>query len=61
MNRQDYNIAEKILSVGQPDRPAVCFGDKVLTYGQIRAAAYGWAGRLIEHGFTPGDRIGLLA
>lgn len=61
MTRQDHNIAEKILSVGQPDRPAVCFGDKVLTYGQIRAAAYGWAGRLIEHGFTPGDRIGLLA
>ncbi|MGD0652987.1 MAG: AMP-binding protein [Thermoguttaceae bacterium] len=61
MTPQDHNIAEKILSGAQPDRPAVCFGDKVLTYGQIRAAAYGWADRLIEHGFAAGDRIGLLA
>ncbi|MGD0382166.1 MAG: AMP-binding protein [Thermoguttaceae bacterium] len=61
MTPQDHNIAEKILSGAQPDRPAVCSGDKVLTYGQIRAAAYGLAGRLIEHGFAAGDRIGLHA
>ncbi len=37
------------------------FGDKVLTHGQIRLAAYAWARRLLEQGFVPGDRIGLLA
>lgn len=58
---EDRNIAEKILSGGDPDRPAVYFGDKVLTYGQIRAAVCGWARLLLEHGFAPGDRIGLLA
>lgn len=61
MTRQDHNISEKILSGGRPERPAFFFGDKVITHGQIRAAAYGWAGRLLAQGFTPGDRIGLLA
>jgi acyl-CoA synthetase (AMP-forming)/AMP-acid ligase II len=57
----DQNIAEKILSGGRPDRPAVWFGDKVLTHGQLRAAAYGRAGRLLEQDFVPGDRVGLFA
>jgi long-chain acyl-CoA synthetase len=61
MIRQDQNIAEKILSGGKPDQPAVYFGGQVLTHGQIRAAAYDWARRLLQHGFAQGDRVGLLA
>jgi long-chain acyl-CoA synthetase len=61
MTKQDQNIAEKILSGGQPDQPAIFFGDKVLSHGQLRAAAYGWARHLIEGGLNPGDRVGLWA
>ncbi|MGA2796676.1 MAG: AMP-binding protein [Thermoguttaceae bacterium] len=62
MTKQDHNIAEKILSGGQPERPAIFFGDKVFSHGQIRAAAYGWARHLlVEGGLNPGDRVGLWA
>jgi long-chain acyl-CoA synthetase len=61
LTQEDHNIAEKILSGGRPDRPAVWFNDKVFTHGQIRAAAHGQAGRLLKQGLAPGDRVGLLA
>lgn len=61
MNQQDHNIAEKILSGGRPDQPAVYANGKVHTHAQIHAAAYEWAARLLQQGFTLGDRIGLLA
>jgi long-chain acyl-CoA synthetase len=58
---QDRNIAEKILSGGQSDEPAIFFGDKVVSRGQLRAAAYAWARHLVESGLNPGDRVGLWA
>jgi acyl-CoA synthetase (AMP-forming)/AMP-acid ligase II len=61
MTKQDHNIAEKILSGGRAELPAIFFGDKVLSHGQLRAAAYGWARHLFEGGLNPGDRVGLWA
>jgi long-chain acyl-CoA synthetase len=61
LNSQDQNIAERILSGGEAERPALYFGDQIMTYGQLRAAAYACAKGLMESGFARGERIGLLA
>ncbi|HEY4760571.1 MAG TPA: AMP-binding protein, partial [Thermoguttaceae bacterium] len=61
MTQQDHNIAEKILSGGRSEDPAILYGSEIVTHKQLRAAAYGWAGRLLRQGLAPGDRVGLLA
>ncbi len=61
MTKWDHNVAENILSGGLPEQPAIFFGDKVISHGQLRAAAYGWARHLVQLGLNPGDRVGLWA
>lgn len=44
-----------------PDRPAILFGDEMLTYGELNLRANRIAHRLIREGIGPEDRVGLLA
>ncbi len=43
----------------RPDHPALIFGEKVLSYGELDALADRVAGRLIEAGVRPGQIVGL--
>nr|WP_275942082.1 non-ribosomal peptide synthetase [Nocardia cerradoensis] len=40
-----------------PDAPAVTFGDRTLTYAELRSAATGLAGALVEAGAGPETRV----
>ena len=43
-----------------PESPAVLFGDQVLSYGELNAAADALAHGLIRRGVGPEDRVALL-
>jgi long-chain acyl-CoA synthetase len=58
---QNVNVAETIISGGDPAAPAVVYGNELLSYRELRGSVYGWAQRLLEHGLAKGDRVGLLA
>ncbi len=61
MPQRSTNVAESILAAGRADAPAVLYGDRVLTHGELRTAAYGWAAELLRHGPAIGDRIGVFS
>src|SRR5215207_5196266 len=42
------------------DRPAIKLDDATLTYAQLDGASMLVAGLLAQHGFQPGDRVGLM-
>lgn len=42
-----------------PDRPAVTFGDRTLTYAELDGAANGFAHVLLDLGITPGALVGV--
>ncbi len=56
-----FNIAELVLGEGAADAPAVLYGRQMLSYGELRARASGWALRLLDAKVAPGDRVGLFA
>src|SRR5829696_10587798 len=43
-----------------PERPAIKLDDVVLTYAQLDGASAHVAGLLAQHGFQPGDRVGVM-
>ena len=61
MSQQSTNVAESIISGGDPDAPAVFYGDALLTHGNLRARVYGWSSRLLDQGLSKGDRVGLFS
>ena len=44
-----------------PDRPAVCCGDVVLTFGELDRQCDALARRFVDAGLEPGDRVALLS
>jgi acyl-CoA synthetase (AMP-forming)/AMP-acid ligase II len=55
------NIAERLLSRGEDEAPAILNGDEVVSYSMLRARAHAVASGLANH-HAPGEqRIGLLA
>lgn len=61
MSQPNTNVAESIISGGGAGAPAVFYRDELLTHGDLRARAYGWALRLLDRGLTKGDRVGLFS
>jgi acyl-CoA ligase (AMP-forming) (exosortase A-associated) len=45
---------------GMPDRAAIVEGGRTYSYGALRAAVEGLAGRLVREGVTRGDRVAIL-
>ncbi len=61
MPPRSTNVAESILAAGRADATAVLYGDRVLTHGELRTAAYGWTTHLFRCGLANGDRIGIFS
>jgi len=61
MEQETANFAETILAGGDPDAPAVLFGDDTFTHGDLRELALGLGATLLEQGLKPKDRVGLFA
>lgn len=62
--RQYSNLSQAFLDAAarNRDRPALCCGGQVLTYGQLRDAAASIAGMLVSKDLVkPGDRVAILS
>jgi long-chain acyl-CoA synthetase len=57
----DFNVAARILSVGQDGQPAVIEHGVVTTHSGLRARASQTARLLLGRGFSKGDRVIILA
>ena len=53
------NIAERILAGGNAAAPAIFQGDKVVSYGELRAAAQRWGCLLLDRNAAPRECVGL--
>jgi long-chain acyl-CoA synthetase len=56
------NLAYNLIVTAEqhPERPALRFGDSVLTYAELDSLTARLAGRLSDRGLRPGDRVGLM-
>lgn len=54
-----YCLLDKHIDAGKGKRPAVIFGDKVMTYAQLQEASCRVASSLAELGVEKNDRVGL--
>jgi long-chain acyl-CoA synthetase len=56
------NLADNLTAAAEqyPDRPALLFGDAVMSYAELDRATARVAGLLRERGVEPGDRVGIM-
>ena len=56
------NLAQTLIDAAEtdPDHVAVKLDDVELTYAQLDGASAHIVGLLREHGFSPGDRVGIM-
>jgi long-chain acyl-CoA synthetase len=55
------NVAELILSTGNPNDPAVIQAGSTVTYGELCRQVMQWAGALSARGYGKGVRVGIYA
>ena len=55
------NIAEQLLSGKAAAAPALFCGEKVVSYGELQNAAYGWGAWLADQSATVRERVGIWA
>jgi acyl-CoA synthetase (AMP-forming)/AMP-acid ligase II len=61
MNHVDSNIAAQLLSDDAADSPAVIFGAKTVSRGELRAMAWRWGRWLLERSAAPHECVGIWA
>lgn len=61
MSDVDSNIAALILSGAAADSPAVFFGARTISHGELRAMAHSWARLLLDQGAAPRECVGIWA
>ncbi len=61
MNRNDPNLAAKLLSEKVAESPAIFFGARTVSHGELREMAHRWGSRLLEQRVAPHECVGIWA